>query len=268
MYKTDKEYPVISVDKEELEQLFSGKVIALEEKDGALSDRQRMAQIYRAAMEKSEADIKYRGFVLEDLAKLAASGEIFTMSMEELALEKDKMVRSRKRLEDMSKEFAHKQSQSDRQSGLVEHGKISYKEKFGEDYVNQKDEKPLLQLQQFVAEGNARLKLARAEGKELKEQIRVKEKQLLSLESLGSELTNIIESYEINMDAYSGMLSEDTDLAAACKKIRGDYNRLSRQEQKCRESFERDKAQLVETLNLLNSKDLADEVQSQHQKRK
>ena len=57
VYKTDKEYPVISVDKEELEQLFSGKVIALEEKDGALSDRQRMAQIYRAAMEKSEADI-------------------------------------------------------------------------------------------------------------------------------------------------------------------------------------------------------------------
>ena len=55
----------------------------------------------------------------------------------------------------------------------------------------------------------------------------------------------------------------DTDLAAECKKVRGDYQRLSKQEQKCRESFEKDKAQLIETLNLLEAEELAVEVSKQ-----
>lgn len=86
--------------------------------------------------------------------------------------------------------------------------------------------------------------MPKAEGDVLRQKLRTREKELISIEALSSELANLIENYDIRVDAYSGELPPDTDLAAECKKVRGDYQRLSKQEQKCRESFEKDRAQL------------------------
>ncbi len=263
VYKTDKEYPDIEVDKEDLEQIFGGKVLAFEEKNSDISDKKKMAELYRSQMQKNEADIKYKNFTVEELSQYAQAGTISVMSMEELAAEKEKLSRARNRYEDMIRESAHKQSQFDRQAGTLEHGKRSYHDKFGEDYANQKAGEPLLGLQKFVSEGSARLKLAKAEGDVLRQKLRTREKELISIEALSSELANLIENYDIRVDAYSGELPPDTDLAAECKKVRGDYQRLSKQEQKCRESFEKDKAQLIETLNLLEAEELAVEVSKQ-----
>lgn len=260
---TGEQFPDIDVDKSELEQLFCGKLVAFEEKNVDISDKKRLVYMYQTAKNKNEADIKYRGFTIEELEKLSIQGAISEMTIEQLSLEKEKLRRAKKLYDDNYNEYSHKQSQYDRQLGLVDYGKSGYENKFQEKYISDSVKQSINSMQTYVKEGNVRIKLAKAEGKALQEKLKAKERQLMSFEALASELEHLIESYEINMDAYSGLLPQETDISEACKNVRKDYQRLAKQEQKCRESFERDKAQLIETLNMLESKDLADEIQRQ-----
>lgn len=245
---------------EELWQDFEGLSLAFEERNGDVSDKKRLVEIYRGMMQNRLEEIRYKGFTLEELERLAAERRISRSTLEELDAWKERASKGERTYENVSRELADVQSRLDRQEGILEQGKRQYEEKFGMAYVSPEERLPRESLRKLAREGADGLKALQEQQRELTRQARQQEKELSRLEALREELSHVMETNRIRPEAYGQLPPLQQELWEAYGQVRENYGRLSRQEQRCRQDFETDKAKLVETLRLLGAEDLAQEI--------
>lgn len=250
-------FPIIEMDKDELESLYVGRRIAFEQKNADATDKKQLVAVYQKAMEKSLQAIQYKGIQIEQLEKAYEEHRLVQTPLEQLMHEKSILEREQDSLANLSREVADHQTRIDRQEGSILHAKRSYEEKFG-DYI------PIAmsveRLGIYIAEIKEQLKAMSGEEKELSKKLKELEKDIYALTSMEDEIQRMIDNYQIPVRLYEGMLEPEVSLKDTYKMARKNYERQAREEQARREDFEKDKAKLIDTLKMLGAYDLGEEI--------
>ncbi len=256
-YYIEGEYPIIEIDKAELESLFNGRKLAYEQKNADISDKKQLIETYEKAMAKCQEAIRYKGLQLEQLALLHREHKLSQTPLEQLMQEKALIEREQDNLANLGRELADRQTKIDRQEGSLRHGRKAYEEKFGfyKPMQLQMERLPL-----FMKETREQLQALKHSTAGLETERKELEKQCYSLASMQEEMERMIEGFGINTALYEGILEPGISLKENYKTLRKAYERLAREEQSRREDFEKDKAKLMETLKLLGAYELAEEV--------
>lgn len=256
-YYKEGQYPVLEMDKAELESLFNGRKLAYEQKNADVSDKKQLIEAYEKAMAKCEEAIRYKGLKLEELALLHSEHRLSQTPLQQLMQEKSVIEREQDHLANLGRELADHQTKIDRQEGSLRHARNAYEEKFG---AYEPLDIQMERLALFVKETKEQLQTLKNSTVGLETERKELEKECYQLTSMQEEMERMIENFGIVTANYEGILEAGISLKENYKTVRKAYERLAREEQSRREEFEKDKAKLMETLKMLGAYELAEEV--------
>lgn len=250
-------YPPRNLKSQEIEAAFKGRKEVFEQKNADAADKQKLSESYLKGMEKCRESIEYRGISMEQLAEMESKRELYPTKKEELlekkrALlsEKENIVRIRKELE-TSLEAVHKKQ------GSISHAKTMLEETYGPgepEGLENEDLTLLLQdKQRELKELEAAIKENLRGQKEL-------ETQCYALNSMKEDMERIMRAFDIPDRGEAGLLEAGVSLKKEYEELRSRYEKLQKDEYRRRESFEKDKLKLVDTLEELSAFELAEEM--------
>lgn len=243
---------------EELEIRFLGRKSAFEKENGDLEDKKLLVENLKESMERALAGIEYRGIPMEELEQAYSENRLFRTGREEL-LKKRQQLKETKEAEELAVRTLQGQTEGiNRKFGSISHAKRMVEERFG-------GFTPVVlegvTFGDFLKANTERLKQLETKIRETKAAAKDLEKQCFALESMCGDMERMMKQTGMK---ESGENDEIWDLSVSLKEkyeeLRNRYDKLGREEQRRRETFEQDKAKLVETLQKLNAHAFADEL--------
>ncbi|MDE6314672.1 MAG: hypothetical protein K2M46_13835 [Lachnospiraceae bacterium] len=243
---------------EELQVKFKGSKAAYLARNADLADKEKLAHNYKQQMERCLSSISYRGGDLERLKADYENMSLSSSSLEERKSCKEEIGRLEERIRQEKKNLDQQSEQANRKFGSVEHGKTLVQEKYG---VYQPMKLSGQELQQFIKEYKKLLAETEEQLKELQEKEKQMEKEQSALETMREDMLHMMESAGIDYQSHHDTLRLDKPLKQTYKELKELYEKVMKEEYQRRETFEKDKNRLKETLILTNAHELAGEVE-------
>lgn len=246
------------LDLEELEIRFKGRKAAFEKENGDVDDKKLLVENLKEAMERSLRAIEYRGYSLEDLEKTYRENRLQRVTKEVL-LKKRQQLKECKEAEELAMRTLQGQTDGvNRKFGSISHAKTMVEERFG-------GFQPVVlegvTFADFLKANKERLKTMDGKIKETRKTAKELERQCFALESMCTDMERMMKLVGISLqDSDTGLWDVSVSLKEKYEELRNSYDQLVREEQRRRETFEKDKAKLIETLQKLNAHAFADEL--------
>lgn len=248
----------MSLSMEELEIKFMGLRDSFVAENADIADKKKLAENYKAQMEKCVSAIEYRNGNLEELKVIYERHEMTKSSLEELKQQKAAIGEIQEKIKVSKKQLEAYAESANRKFGSIAHGKTLVEEKYGRyQPLDLSGE----QLTRFISEYK---NLAQVIDKQIKESVEKEkqlEKNLAGLEAISEDMLRMIESAGIVIDGDEGLLEDETSLKKTYQELRTLYDKIMKEEYERREAFEKDKNRLKETLLKTEAFELANEVE-------
>lgn len=255
--KDEKEaYAQLSI--EELQVQFKGSKAAYLTKNADLADKEKLAQNYKQQMERCLSSISYRGGDLEKLKESYENMSLRSSNLEERKNCKAEMNQLEEKIAQQKKDLDNQSKQANRKFGSIEHGKTLVEEKYG---VYQPLQLSGQELGQFIVQYKKLLKETDEQLKGFQTQEKQLEKEQAALEAMKEDMLHMMESAGIDYNCQTDTLKEEQSLKQTYKELKDLYEKIMKEEYERRETFEKDKNRLKETLILTNAHELAGEVE-------
>lgn len=243
---------------EELEVKFMGLRDSLVVENADIADKKKLAENYKAQMEKCVSAIEYRNGNLEELKAIYERHEMVKSSMEELKQQKITIEESQEKIKVSKKQLEAYAEAANRKFGSIAHGKTLVEEKYGRyqplDLTGE-------QLTRFIGEYKNLTQVIDQQIKESVEKEKQLEKELAGLEAMSEDMLRMIESAGIVIEGNEGLLEDETSLKKTYQELRTLYDKIMKEEYERKEAFEKDKNRLKETLLKTQAYELANEVE-------
>lgn len=247
-----------SLSMEELEIKFMGLRDSFAAENADIADKKKLAENYKAQMEKCVSAIEYRNGNLEELKELYERHEMTKSSLEELKQQKAAIGELQEKIRVSKKQLEAYAESANRKFGSIAHGKTLVEEKYGRyQPLDLSGE----QLTRFISEYRNLAQMIDQQIKESMEREKQLEKDLAGLEAISEDMLRMIESAGIVMDGDEGLLEDETSLKKTYQELRTLYDKIMKEEYERREVFEKDKNRLKETLLKTKAFELANEVE-------
>lgn len=254
--KFTESYQSLSI--EELQVQFKGSKSVYLTKNADLADKEKLAQSYRQQMDKCLNSINYRGGNLEQLQESYQNMTLTKTTLEERKSCKGEIARLEEEIAQQKKELDSQSKQANRKFGSIEYGKTLVEEKYGVY-------KPLQlsgeELRQLIGQYKKLLANTEEQLKQLQVQEKALEKDQTGLETMKDDMIHMMESASIDYSCESTILEDGKSLKQTYKELKDLYEKIMKEEYERRETFEKDKNRLKETLILTNAHELAGEVE-------
>lgn len=247
-----------SLSMEELEVKFKGLRDSFVAENVDIADKRKLAENYKSQMEKCVSAIEYRNGNLEQLQEIYERHEMVRSSLEELKYQKEQIREVEEKIKVSKKQLEAYSEAANRKFGSIAHGKTLVEEKYGS---YQPLELSGEQLTRFISEYKNLAQVIDSNIKKSMEEEKQVEKDLAGLEAISEDMLRMIESAGIIMDGEEGVLEDETSLKKTYKELRTLYDKIMKEEYERRETFEKDKNRLKETLLKTQAYELANEVE-------
>ena len=242
---------------EELEIKFKGYKAVFIEKNADLADKKKLVENYKKQMEKNLYAIEYRNGNVQELEVLYETHQLSKSSLEELKKYKENISKTEEEIKKSKMQLEMYSETANRKFGSIAHGKTLVEEKYG--YY-----RPLnlsgQELLRFIGEYKNLAKITDNKIKESQEKEKRLEKELSSKENMKEDMLYMMESAGIDYRNSEGGLDEGT-LKETYKELKKLYEKIMKEEHERKETFEKDKSRLKETLLMTNAHELAGEVE-------
>ena len=248
----------------ELDARFDALRQILTEEAGDLSDKERLMENSRRAMEKIVRSMQYRGITIEEAQKLYATGSLQIKSHSDILAITSRQEKAGQEIKRAENELGSASAQMNRVEGSVAHAKRSLTERYGE-YEEMEINNP----REFAAQHKRELDRVK---KELKEAGRLEKENSRSLTScmlMEKDLERIVKSVgfdlnELKMDDAAGSdvsLSLEPELSDREYEEAGKhFEQILKDEQKKKASFVRERDMLIQSLTGIRAYELAEEI--------
>lgn len=247
-----------SLSMEELEIKFMGLRDNFVAENVDIADKRKLAENYKAQMEKCISAIEYRNGNLEELKAIYERHEMMRTSLEELKYQKEQIREVEEKIKITKRKLEAYAESANRKFGSIAHGKTLVEEKYGR---YQPLELSGEQLTRFISEYKNLAQVIDNNIKKSMEKEKQIEKELAGLEAISEDMIRMIESTGIIMEGEEGVLEDETSLKKTYKELRTLYDKIMKEEYQRREAFEKDKNRLKETLLKTQAYELANEVE-------
>ena len=255
IYKTFPEFEEMSL--EELEITFKGYKAVFTEKNADLADKKKLAENYKKQMEKNLRSIEYRNGNVQELELLYENHQLSKSSYEVLKKHKENILKMEEEIKNSKEQLELYAETANRKFGSIAHGKTLIEEKYG---CYQPLKLSGQELLRFISEYKNLTGIADEKIKETQEREKQLEKEISSKENMREDMVYMMESAGIDYGTFEGVLDEGT-LKETYKDLKKLYEKIMKEEQERKESFEKDKGRLKETLFMTNAHELAGEVE-------
>ena len=243
---------------EELEIKFKGYKASFTEKNADLADKQKLAENYKKQMEKNLHSIEYRNGKIQELQYLYDAHQLTKSSLEELKKCKEGILKTEENVKKAKMQLEMYSETANRKFGSIAHGKTLVEEKYG--YY-----RPLnlygQELLRFISEYKNLAKITDDKIKASQEMEKQLEKELSSKENMKEDMVYMMESAGIDYHTCEGEPEDEDSLKETYKELKKLYEKIMKEEHERKESFEKDKSRLKETLIMTNAHELAGEVE-------
>lgn len=241
---------------EELEIRFRGRKEAFEKENSSVEDKQRLADNLRSSMERFQRAIEYRGYSMEEMEKAYEKNQLQRTGKEVLLQRKEQLKELKEAVELTTRTLQGQTEGVNRKFGSISHAKTMVEERFG-SYLEVKIEG--IAFHDFLTANKQRLLELEGKIKETRKDTRDLERQCFALESMCGDMERMMKSVGITAKETE-LWDSSISLKEKYEELRDDYEKLAKEEQRRRETFEKDKAKLIETLQKLNAHSFADEL--------
>lgn len=243
---------------EELEIKFKGYKASFLEKNSDLADKKKLIENYRQQMEKSLRSIEYRNGDISQLQKLYESHELTKSTLEELRRYQEKISETEEKISVSKKQLEACSEAANRKFGSIAHGKTLVEEKYGYYKPLQLSGQELLR---FISEYKNLTHIMDEKIKDCEKKEKELEKEISSKENIKEDMLYMMESAGIDYSSNQGVLEDEGTLKETYKELKMLYEKIMKEEHERRETFEKDKNRLKETLLMTNAHELAGEVE-------
>lgn len=243
---------------EELEIKFKGYKTSFLEKNSDLADKKKLIENYRQQMEKSLRAIEYRNGELSQFQLLYESHELTKTTLEELRKYKEKISETEEKIAVSKKQLEASSEAANRKFGSIAHGKTLVEEKYGYYKPLQLSGQELLR---FISEYKNLTHIMEEKIKDSEKKEKELEKEISSKENIKEDMLYMMESAGIDYSSNQGVLEDESTLKETYKELKMLYEKIMKEEHERRETFEKDKNRLKETLLMTNAHELAGEVE-------
>lgn len=242
---------------ESIEAKLNGLIAAINDENSDLADKEKLLNNYEDSKKKAMSNIKYRGTDVEALEKSYLDNELVYVGERELTEIKNICNKINSELENTYREMDDIKSKRDKSDGGIAHGIRLIEEKYG---VFDESQIPTENVKDYIETNKLSIEKLSEKQKELEKKLKrlgdFAGKQVIVKENL----ERIIAGGNIDVSKYSGTIDEDTDIYAKSKEISKRYDEFVKTLYEKKEEFESNKKMLIETLNSLNSAQLAMEI--------
>ena len=248
----------ISGDYETIVSKLNGLIEALKDENSDMADKEKLLKSYETSMNKAIDNIRYRETDESELKTAHENNDLVRSDNESLRQIKSECNKINDNLENMYLEMDDLKSKRDKSEGGISQGIQNIIEKYGvfdEEGIDKDRLDEFINTQKVNAKSIEELEVRLAI--ELKEFDSFAGKQVI----LRENLERILNTGNININKYSGIVDEGVDLYEATKDISERCDTFTKQLYEKRQEFETNKRMLIATLNTLSAIELANEIE-------
>lgn len=257
-YYKDGSYPENTRKKEEIEAAFAAKREAFEQKNADAADKKTLAESYRLAMEKNLGDIVYRGNSIDELHVLSVNHKLNQTDLEKLNSMKMEIQELEDTIRVMKNQAEGSAEEANKMYGKIAHARAVFEKEFGTYKKLPVLEKKLPML---VEDNQKRL------GSLIKK-LKAGEKQAKELDRLGIMLANMeedlgrmLQALELNPEEKKEFLEAGASVSEIYEQLKKRFTRITEENYKRKESFEKDRSKLVKALREADGHELSIEIE-------
>lgn len=255
------EYSKLTAD--QLESKFLGLKAVVEKETSDISDKEQLMNTYKATMEKSKDNIKYRGLEFEIIEKMFQNKELYASTSEELLEIKKKIKDYETQILQLDKELEAQNALMNRIDGSIAHGTLQIEERYGYFEAFTCDNP-----HSFIEQHKILLKKLNDNVKSMEISMKTSENKLKEILIIERDLERIVKNSGLSIPQNLDILGEaDQQLTADNRlnfddyeKVQKEFEAVIRLEYKRKEDFQKKKAEFVDKLNKLKAFELAQEV--------
>lgn len=254
-YKEEVKAKAESISFDALQVRFNGLVSALHSENADVTDKKTLMQAYDDNILKAVAEIKKRGFTVEEIAAKLSGENAFTEGRSCTRLN-ERLAEVHKELSGLRQENEAQNAQMNRMEGSLSHARGAIEEKYGE-FSFFECENTL----QFIEEHTAIKKTLRDKLTEYERKEKNINKQLADVSVIERDIERMLRNagvtVPVNISTGEKVTPESLDGYEAVQRA---YDKLIRNEYKKREDFLKEKRRIMDKLRECNAFDLADEI--------
>lgn len=244
----------------EIEVRFKALKQAYEAENSDMEDKKKLLETYEKNMERLVYAMNARNASLEQMAQKKADGVFVVCDTDTIASLREQMdslredIRLQKTL--VSDALANKHNLT----GRVENAVNVIEEKYG--YYKEVDLKNM-DFDVFMQEYKESLETMKEKMSTLSQNIEKNQKEQRTLDDIKKDMERLMRSIAVTIAYTKDSDRSDTNFKQKFVELTDRYERLRKDEEIKKAEFEKDRDKLVETLRLLKSYDLADEIRYQ-----
>lgn len=257
-YYREDTYPESSLGKEEIEAEFSAKKDAFEQKNADASDKKTLAESYRLAMEKNLGDIVYRGNSVDELHVLSISHNLNQTGLEKLNSMKMEIQNLEDTIRVMKNQAEGSAEEANQMFGKIAHAKAVFEQEFGK---LKKLPISAKRLPMVLEDNQKRLGSLSQKLKHGEKQQRELQRLSIRLEHMQEDLYRMLQALELNPEEGSELLKEEVSLSDVYEQLKKRFTKMTEENYKRRESFEKEKRGLVKALKEADGHELSIEIE-------
>lgn len=248
----------------DLDARFDALRQILSEEAGDMSDKERLMESSRTAMDKIVRSMQYRDITIEEAEKLAAEGGLQVKSHSDILAITSRQEKAGQEIKRAENELGSASAQMNRVEGSVAHAKRSLAERFGE-YEETDIDNP----KEFAAQHKRELERVKKELSTAAKEEKENNSILTSCMLMEKDLERIVKSVGFDLDELKTDKSEGNTASVSLEQELTDkeyeeagksFEQIVRDEQKKKASFIREKDMLVQSLTALKAYELAEEI--------
>lgn len=241
---------------EELESRFFALKTIVEKDTKDITDKEKLRTHFEASMEKCLRAIAYRQMTIEEVADALSKDAMMDTDDDELMSIKEKLSVYDRKLSDADRRLESQSALYNRLDGSIAHGIHQIEEKYG-SYEELECANPT----SFKEQHRALIAKLSDNGKRLEEKQKSMQKDFAELRIMTRDMERIIRNSGIDADNYVvSEAVEEVDFKDY-ENVQGELERIMRQENRRKDAFAKQKAQLVAKLKSLEAQDLAEEFE-------
>jgi len=251
------------VPSSEIDARFMALRSLLNEELGDITDKERLMESCRTAMDKAVRSMLHRGITLEKAKELAAQGGLQVKNHEDILIITEEQDKLRQSIRDVQSELDSASAQMNRIEGSCAHARKNYEEHYGTLDAELPDNP-----REYTRQHQAELERLKKELSDIQAEEKKNQQEHTACLLMQKDLERIVKSVTPDADdiikkksaeyAESDLSEEFTD--AKYEEAGRSFEAVLKDEQKKRTSFLRARDLLVDRLTMLKAYELAQEI--------
>lgn len=246
----------LEMSDDDIESRFMALKTIIEEDTKDITDKERLKAHYFASMEKCKNSIEYRGLSFDDVKDRANEATLLTFGASERIELKEKLGSFDKQIDSLEEKLDSQSALYNRLDGSIAHGIHQIEERYGEFEAFACDNPT-----SFIKQHKALMEKINENKKKLRERQKLMQKEQSNLQVMIKDMERIIRNS--GMDEAQPLDGENLDAIdfEAYEQTQQDLERILRQENRRKDTFAKQRSELVGKLKKFNAQELAEEFE-------